>query len=1060
MAGFRTQPWSVQELLISLERCKLVLPEFQRDFVWNPRDINLLLVSLVSGYPAGSLLFLKTGGEGALGWRPVWGVESSEDRSPDHLVLDGQQRLTSLALALKGRGEHLFFLDLARFEDDGLENAVVYVRRDQAEKRALGDRWMQFEKHMYPLSAVFADDVEDENWFEDYAEHHHEEHGRDRQQMRAGARSAKKRLVEPLRGYEFPVIELPGETSLESVCTIFETLNKTGMKLTVFDLLTAKFWPRGLNLREMLETARETWPLLGEREFDIEANYLLQAVSLLRSQDAPKCKRGDVLELDPAGFAEDWGRVCQAASSALTVLRDDCGVLGPVWMPYMALLPCLFATVVRVHDLSGPKQAAAWQMVKQWFWCCCFGQRYDGPVNTLNAADYRALLAWIEDDQAIPDAVSGFALDELELRAVRRQRAAIYRAVICLTVTHGARDFHTGHRLTAELLRDPKLRIEDHHIVPTGFLKKHSPPLKGEDAILNRCLIDGITNRTISDKPPHQYLKEIAVDIGEDEPDAILESHLIPAGENSALRRDQFDMQAFLDERNRYLLPKIAYVTGASIGGPEVPDSYLDPSRPFSNELALRRVLGRLGGSVFWYEQHMPGKVLDVLNDALARERVTSIRLLSGPSNVTEKTKRAFERFNTELMNEGVTCEWHVAPAAAIRGLHARVVYDEQLTFELPPLNSLLAGTVDSIRESDIPHGPFEAVWEHQDAVALKDFQPPPQPSLASGAVAAGDSVRPTLVKDAARRESIHESSPHDLTESSDGSPDESGEDGIAEREPWTANEMVGAIRRSQGAGAASAAEAILGWAAEHDPELRVWFSSRATGSFMPGLDIRGGAYLFPVAVYSNGFVEIQFQHMIGRPQRPFDDEHECRQLQSRLNEIKGLSIPDDRLDKRPSFRISTLANKDDCSQFLGILDWAFGRATSAIEQERARLADEPSIVVALTEGAARRHYMLIRGHEAFFPADAFGGSTKSDGGRSITLHFSGTNETVETDITNWQGFRCRAPIGRFFVFHDVKGGDHISVERTGERAYRLRPSSMPKDVRLQEAPTVPAVSD
>lgn len=114
--------------------------------------------------------------------------------------------------------------------------------------------------------------------------------------------------------------------------------------------------------------------------------------------------------------------------------------------------------------------------------------------------------------------------------------------------------------------------------------------------------------------------------------------------------------------------------------------------------------------------------------------------------------------------------------------------------------------------------------------------------------------------------------------------------------------------------------------------------------------------------------------------------------------------------------------------------------------------------MVELTEGAARRHYMLIRGQEAFFPADAFGGSTKSDAGRSITLHFSGTNETVETDITDWQGFRCRAPIGRFFVFHDVKGGDHISVERTGERAYRLRPSPMSKDARLQEAPAIQTV--
>jgi hypothetical protein len=66
------------------------------------------------------------------------------------------------------------------------------------------------------------------------------------------------------------------------VCQIFETLNKTGMELTVFDLLTARFWPHGINLRELLIQAREEYPLLGPEEFDVDSTYLLQAISLLR----------------------------------------------------------------------------------------------------------------------------------------------------------------------------------------------------------------------------------------------------------------------------------------------------------------------------------------------------------------------------------------------------------------------------------------------------------------------------------------------------------------------------------------------------------------------------------------------------------------------------------------------------------------------------------------------------------------------------------------------------------------------------------------------------------
>lgn len=371
MAGFRTQPWGLGELLRALDHCKVVLPEFQRSFVWWPKDIDLLLTSLAQGFPAGSLLFLNTTTDGLLGWRPVEGVVPDGRSRPQHLVLDGQQRLTSLSLALTGRGDHLFFMDLRQLDEGNIDDGIYYLRRDQAARKGLLEREVQFEKHVYPVGAVFSDDPASENWFEDYGLFHHQR-GEDLAERLAWARALRRQYIEPLKQYAFPVVELPAETSLEAVCQIFETLNKTGMKLTVFDLLTAKFWPKGLHLREMLNAAREHWPLLGPKGFDIDSTYLLQAISLLRSTDAPKCKRSDLLDPSPDGFAEDWERVCQAASAALAMLRDDCGVLTRDWMPYMALLPALFGTVVRANDLDGPAQAVAWKNLQRWFWCRLF----------------------------------------------------------------------------------------------------------------------------------------------------------------------------------------------------------------------------------------------------------------------------------------------------------------------------------------------------------------------------------------------------------------------------------------------------------------------------------------------------------------------------------------------------------------------------------------------------------------------------------------------------------------------------------------------------------------
>lgn len=706
MSTFKTNPWPIEQLLSLMDQCKIVLPEFQRNFVWLPRDIDLLLTSLIQDFPAGSLLFQRIGGAGELAWRPAAGVEKNGG-SPDYLVLDGQQRLTSLSLALNGRGDHLFFMDLNLVEQDDLENGVYFLRRGEARRKGVLDRETQFARHTYPLWAVVGEH-EDEWWFQEYADYHARDGNRD--ELRDRAKRLQHEFVKPLKNYSFPIVELPAETSLEAVCQVFETLNKTGMKLTVFDLLTAKFWPSNVNLRALLDEARAEYPLLGEDEFGVEATFLLQAVSLLRTG---LCKRGDLLKLSPEGFEEDWRVVCRAASAALSVLKGECGVLTRSWLPYVSLFPSLFAIADRVLRHEGPHVGAAWEKVKQWFWCSCFGQRYEGPPNTLNATDLRQVVQWIDDDEAVPEAVSQFSLEGVDLRRAERQRNAVYRSVICLTIVTGARDFFTGNCLTADALKDPSRRIEDHHLFPTGWFRRQVPPRGAENSILNRALIDYATNKRISDKAPSVYLTEIKDVLGEEKLQDVLGSQLIPHGGAGALGSD--DPDAFLAARERLILGAIAGVTGAPVLHPAPGVTYLDPKRPFTNELALRRVVRELRGRVFWYEQHMDAKALELLIEEL-NPNVVEVRLLSGPARISDRAKRRFERFAAEFAQRGVHAEWRVLPGDVARELHARVLYDDESIWELPPLNSLLKGTVDSIRPSTIPRDFFEEAWSRPDA--------------------------------------------------------------------------------------------------------------------------------------------------------------------------------------------------------------------------------------------------------------------------------------------------------------------------------------------------------
>jgi hypothetical protein len=720
VATFQTNPYGIEELLPMLDKAQIVLPEFQRSFVWRPSDIDLLLTSLVQGFPSGSLLFLRADANLELAWRPVEGAPTTNCGMPHFLVLDGQQRLTSLSLALNGRGDHVFMMDLSCCADEDLDNGIYAIRRTNAKSNGLFERERQFELHTYPLWAVVGEGTDD-YWFEDYAQFHADRDGGDLKELRTRARGLKEQFVDPLKKYAFPVVVLPPDTGLEAVCLIFETLNKTGMRLTVFDLITAKFWPQGLNLRDLYEQARSDYPLLGEDEFDIEPVFLLQAISLLRSG---VCKRGDLLKLNIAGFEEDWTRVCAAASAALGVLRSECGVLTRNWLPYVSLFPALFAITVRVQTLKGPAVGAAWDKIKRWFWCSCFGQRYEGPVNTLNATDVRQLSAWIDDEQ-IPESVDTFGVTEFDLRRIERQRNAIYRSVICLTIVNGARDFHTGNRLTADFLNDPQRKIEDHHIFATAFLKKGGR--SGENSILNRCLIDNVTNKLISDRAPSVYLNEVENHLSAEGLDDVLTSHLIPTGGPGAPTHD--DLDAFFKAREQVILKAVASVTGAELPAAGGVDAALDPAKPFTNELALRKVIRGLSGGVLWYEQHMSRKNLEPLIEEINSELVGEIRLLSGPANITDKVKRAFEAFATELQNKGIHSEWRVLPAGVAQDIHARVLFDELSAWELPPLNSLYKGTVDSIHLSKLPRDPFEQAWGSADATPISDVQPAAQSS-------------------------------------------------------------------------------------------------------------------------------------------------------------------------------------------------------------------------------------------------------------------------------------------------------------------------------------------
>jgi hypothetical protein len=243
----------------------------------------------------------------------------------------------------------------------------------------------------------------------------------------------------------------------------------------------------------------------------------------------------------------------------LEILRDDCKVMLPKWLPYQTMLPT-FAAVTAKTGI--PKTAGAGsqrERLKQWFWCAVFGQAYESAPNSQSAKDVVEILRWLQGGEQ-PETISNLKFDPKSLRDITPRQRSIYRGVICLILDtgKGARDFHTQSVITGKLMNEEG--IDDHHIFPDGYLEQAGvTSSRLRDCVLNRTLIDRTTNQMISDRAPSDYLKEIKNTPGFPF-EKVLESHCLPIGDDSPLLRDDFG--EFLTWRQNQLWKKIQAATG------------------------------------------------------------------------------------------------------------------------------------------------------------------------------------------------------------------------------------------------------------------------------------------------------------------------------------------------------------------------------------------------------------------------------------------------------------------------------------------------------------------
>lgn len=281
---------SLTALIRRLREGRYVIPDFQREFEWDPADIRELMRSIFLDYYIGSLLLWRGMSENIkkLACEPIYGFQGGDGAS--HIVLDGQQRLTAIYYAFvapdipapRRQNRFLYFIRVDKFMEEAYDEAFRY---DWTKKgvQLLEDRTAQFEAHMFPLATVGQGGWELPNWVQDYEKHWMSKEEKDEgasdevASQLAGTHAKNGRgFGEILKGiteqYQIAYIELDQDLELDKVCDIFTQINSRGIRLDVFDLVNALLKPKGIQLKHLWRDAkRRKVCLRGNPEFRISS---------------------------------------------------------------------------------------------------------------------------------------------------------------------------------------------------------------------------------------------------------------------------------------------------------------------------------------------------------------------------------------------------------------------------------------------------------------------------------------------------------------------------------------------------------------------------------------------------------------------------------------------------------------------------------------------------------------------------------------------------------------------------------------------------------------------
>lgn len=551
---------SVEELVSMIERGELRLPEMQRQYVWRSTRVRDLLDSLYRGYPSGAILLWET--DEAVPLQDFAVSQSTNPYQSTRLLLDGQQRLTSLSAVIRGepvsvRGRRrpidlLFNLEhpdqlavVTEVEENGDDeddadddSELIGDETDSTEDELLkrfnkmtfvvATRKLEQLPHWVKVSEVFKTDNDapflkragisgfDDPRYEKYSQ-----------------RLARLRGI---RKYVYRMDVLERTLSYDEVTEIFVRVNSLGAKLRSSDLALAQITAKW---RHSLQTFQDFQKACAKTGFDLDLGLHLKNLMAFATGQS---RFQIVGSLNVEKLQKAWKEACEGMEFALNFARSNLGIDSP------ALLSSPFLLVVLAYFGHSRNYALSNDEARQLrYWALAAnakGRFSRGSSETILDQD----LATIRNGGGVNELIDRLRLqfgrlditpEELE---GRNQRSALFKTMFLAFRAAGAKDWRS-HLAIALDHSGSQHRLQFHHIFPKALLRGSYTPREADD-IANLAFIGGKTNRAISDKAPVAYLLPLVAQHGA----APFAAQCIPV-EEELLVLDHY--KAFLQERRK-----------------------------------------------------------------------------------------------------------------------------------------------------------------------------------------------------------------------------------------------------------------------------------------------------------------------------------------------------------------------------------------------------------------------------------------------------------------------------------------------------------------------------